>query len=213
MNLRPHILALGAVFVLTSFGCGKGGSDAGPAPSKCSEKNALTVTWSSGNKELHEPGAFTLKDTKAFLGGSVNNGKTMSKAATLILSSNTAEIGKYGVEMPKEPGQINLVFQFHSPSVPSDLKTQKADYAKLSLAKGGYVPSVMRDSKSPKFELTYYLSGKNSGSSVSAHTGAKGSAKLSSVDGHLCGTVDFTTAKGSTIKGSFNTPIISDLWE
>ena len=72
-------LALGA--------CGKkdGDEGGGGSAAKCSEKNAVAVTWT--DKEMHKPGAFEHKHTLGFMSGMVWNGKSTSKIGHVVLAS------------------------------------------------------------------------------------------------------------------------------
>lgn len=199
--------------VALGMGCGKkddsngegGGSGGGGGGAKCSEANAVKVAWNAD--EMYAPGAFEHSHTIGFQSGMVWNGKSVSKIGYAVIANYDVKLGPYMIDVPKEEGQQAILIQFVTDSAPVTMETQKAEYAKLELAPGEYKPA---DSGKAGLQLTYFVGGQSGGPNISS--GATGGATLTQAKGALCGSIDFTTPKGSTFKGTFNAPITKDLW-
>jgi len=210
MNYFVGTVALAA---LVFAGCGKkdgegdeSGGEGKSAAAKCSESNKVDVAWT--DKEMHAPGAFKHTHTIGYESGMVMNGKSLHKIGYVALANFDVKLGQYMADMPKEEGQQLILIKFKTADVPTAAATNKSDYAKLSLTAGEQKLGPRQDSG---FDVTYFVGGKNSGPSVTGSK-AKGGATLTTVDGSLCGSIDLTTPRGSTLKGTFNAPILKDLW-
>ena len=188
-------------------GAGGGGSKGGSASAaKCSEANDVKVAWNA--EEMYAPGEFKHTHTIGFLSGMVWNGKTLQKMGYVVLANYDVKLGPYMIDVPAEKGQQAILIKFKSAAVPTAAETNKDDYAKLSLAKG---PQAQGPGSEPGFDVSYFVGGESGGPGIT-NSESKGTAELTSVDGSLCGSIDFTSPKGSTFKGTFNAKILKDLW-
>jgi hypothetical protein len=188
-------------------GGGEGGGGGGAAAAAtCTEANDVKVAWNAD--EMYAPGEFEHTHTIGFLSGMVWNGKSLQKMGHVVLANYDVKLGPYMIELPKEPGHQAIIIKFKTAAVPTTAATNKDDYAKLSLAKGAQASASGSDAG---FDVSYFVGGQNSAPELSSSR-ATGSANLTSVDGSLCGTIDFTSPKGSTFKGTFNAKILEDLW-
>ncbi len=172
----------------------------------CSEKNAVEIAWGEG--EMYSPGEFKHTHTVGYLSGMVY-GKTLHKIGYLVLANYDVKLREYMIELPKEEGQQAIVIQFKTAKVPTTVETNKDDYAKLSLVTGEQKQSPGDEMG---YDIMYFVAGESSGPGISNQS-SKGTATLTAVNGVLCGAIDFIGSKGTTIKGTFNTPILKDLWE
>lgn len=172
----------------------------------CSEANKVEVAWHA--EEMYTPGEFTHTHSIGFLSGMVFSGKTLYKIGYLVLANYDVKLGSYMIEMPKEEGQQAILIKFKTKTVPTVMETNKADYAKLSLATG---EQKQAPGDEAGFDVSYFVAGESGGPGLS-NSNSKGTATLTTAEGALCGSIDFTSPKGSTFKGSFNAQILKDLW-
>jgi hypothetical protein len=209
-----------AAFAVAGSGCGKkddgnagqgkgaeGGGGSGSKGAACAEANDVKVTWSA--EEMYAPGAFTHSHTLGFLSGMVYNGKSLSKIGYVVLANYDVKLGAYMIDVPTEKGQQAILIQFKTETVPTVMETNKADYAKLTLASGTFQPAT--GGTEPGFQVMYFVGGENSGPGLT-NSESKGTATLTQSKGSLCGSIDFTSPEGSTFKGTFNAAIAKDLW-
>ncbi|UCH94275.1 MAG: hypothetical protein JSV88_28960 [Candidatus Aminicenantes bacterium] len=171
--------------------------------------NEISVTFS--DQEEYTPGAFELKKTFAFISGMRYNAKSTAKLAYVVFANYEAVLGSYGVELPKEAGQIAIVVAFKTESKEIPFEQQMEEYAKMTVPTGTFEPSWMGDEKS--FQVSYFVGGEGGGPGISG-SGASGTATLTtSTPKKVSGAIDFTSPNGSTIKGTFNVKIEKDLWK
>ena len=196
---------------LPACGNGNGKEEAKePAVSETASKAASELNVVFSDKEEYKPGAFELKKTFAYISGMRYNAKATAKLAYIVFANYDAQLGLYGIDMPKETGQIAVVVSFKTDNKVIPMAQQMEEYAKMQVPTGTFQPSWMGDNKS--FQATYYVGGETGGMGMSG-TGASGTATLTtSTPEKLIGSIDFTSVNGSTIKGSFNVKVEKDLW-
>lgn len=196
-------------FILVSMtvaaACGGGSDSAGDS----SEANEISVNFSAD--EENSPGAFQLKETVAYISGMRYNAKSTAKLVYVVFADYPVELSPYGGIMPpKEAGQIAIVVAFKTESKEVPMEQQMEEYNKMEVPTGTYPPSWMGDEKS--FQVSYWVTQQN-GIGISGE-GASGNAVLtSSTPGHVSGSIDFKSEKGSTIKGTFTAKIQKDFWK
>jgi hypothetical protein len=200
-------IVITAALLIALPACGGGNGKAGQTVSKAT--NEISVVFS--DKEEYNPGAFELKKALGFIAGMRYNAKSTAKLAYVVFANYEAQLGLYGVEMPKEAGQIAIVVAFKTENKPIPMQQQMEEYAKMEVPTGTFPPSWMGEGKS--FQVSYFVGGESGGPAISG-TGASGTATLtSSTPEKLSGSIDFTSVNGSTIKGTFNVKVEKDMWK
>jgi hypothetical protein len=208
---RLFIITTALIMIFAYCGKSNGNGDSGETASQsgAKETNALTVVFNS--QEDYSPGAFELKKTMAFISGMRYNAVSTAKHVYVAFANYDATLGPYAVDIPKEPGQIVIVVSFKTANKEVPFEQQMETYAKLQVAIGTYKPGWMSEKES--FQVHYFVGGESGGPSISG-SGATGTATLTtSTPGRVSGSIDFTSPKGSTIKGTFNVKIEKDLWK
>jgi hypothetical protein len=210
--LLTILITAALLFALPACGPGEGKEDsADSAVSQTEDKavNEISVVFS--DKEQYSPGAFELKKTFGFISGMRYNAESTAKLGYVVFANYDAQLGAYGLEPPKEAGQIAIVVSFKTDSKVIPFQQQMEEYAKMEVPTGTFQPSWMGEGKS--FQVTYYVGGQSGGLAMSVD-GASGTATLAtSTPGKLSGSIDFTSANGSTIKGTFNVKVEKDFWK
>jgi len=213
MKYLLTILITAALLVaLPACGNGNGKEDStGSAVSQTAAKAASDINVVFSDKEQYNPGAFELKKALGFISGMRYNAESTAKLAYVVFANYEAQLGLYGVEMPKEAGQIAIVVSFKTDNKAIPMQQQMEEYAKMQVPTGTFQPSWMGDGKS--FQVTYFVGGQSDGPGISGD-GASGTATLTiSTTEKLSGSIDFTSVNGSTIKGTFNVKVEKDLWK
>lgn len=173
------------------------------------EANEISVVFS--DKEEQNPGTFELKKTLAFISGMRYNAKSTAKLVYVAFANYDAKLGPYSIEVPEEPGQIVIVVSFKTENKEIALEQQMDEYAKMKVSTGVYEAAWMSEGKC--FQVYYFIGGQSGGPSISDQ-GATGTATLkTSTPGKVSGNINFTSPKGSTIKGTFNVKVEKDLWK
>jgi hypothetical protein len=210
--LLSIIIALALLIALPACGNGNGKEDAtGPAVSETAAKAASEISVVFSDKEEYKPGAFELKKAFAYISGMRYNAEATAKLAYVVFANYDARLGPYSVDMPKEAGQIVIEVAFKTENKVTSMQQQMEEYAKMQVPTGTFQPAWMGDGQC--FQVTYYVGGESGGLGMS-HTGASGTATLTtSTPEKLSGSIDFTSVNGSTIKGTFNVKVEKDLWK
>jgi len=206
------------IFVVTLlFGfanCGKTDDNGNSKESAVSqteprETNKLSVVFSE--QEDYTPGVFELKKTLAFISGMRYNAVSTAKHVYVAFANYEAKLGPYAVEVPTEAGQIVIVVSFKTANKETPFDQQMEEYAKMKVSTGSYKPAWMAEGEC--FQVHYFVGGQSGGPSISGD-GANGTATLtSSTPEKVSGSINFTSPKGSIIKGTFNVKIEKDLWK
>ena len=210
--LLTIVITAALLLALPACGNGNGKEDsAESAVSQTEDKAANEISVVFSDKEEYTPGAFELKKTIGFISGMRYNAESTAKLAYVVLANYDAQLGAYGVEPPKEAGQIAIVLAFKTDSKVIPFQQQMEEYAKMEVPTGTYQPSWMGEGKS--VQVSYFVGGQSGGPAMSVD-GASGTATLAtSTPEKLSGSIDFTSANGSTIKGTFNVKVEKDLWK
>jgi hypothetical protein len=210
--LLTIVITTALLLSLPSCGGGNGKEDsAGSTVSQKGSKatNEISVVFS--DKEQYNPGAFEFKKAIGFISGMRYNAKSTAKLAYMVFANYEVQLGLYGVDPPKEAGQIAIVVSFKTENKEIPFQQQMEEYAKMKVPTGTFLPCWMGEGKC--FQVTYYLGGQSGGLSISGD-GASGTATLTkSTPEKLSGSIDFTSVNGSTIKGTFNIKVEKDLWK
>jgi hypothetical protein len=206
------IITLALLIALPACGNGNGKEDSKePAVSETAAKAASEISVVFNDKEEYHPGAFELKKAFGFISGMRYNAEATAKLAYIVFANYDAQLGPYSVDMPKEAGQIAIEVAFKTENKVTSMQQQMEEYAKMKVTTGDFQPAWMGEGKS--FQVTYYVGGESGGMGMSG-TGASGTATLTtSTPEKLIGSIDFTSVKGSTIKGTFNVKVEKDLWK
>lgn len=174
----------------------------------CAEGNDLEVVFSA--KEQHKIEGFEVTHRSAYYSGMYYNGKTLARLAYVVFANYEHEIGRWGLTPSKNEGEVAVVVSFKTPSIPSTLQEQKTRYASLALKAGEYAPGWMAAEEI--FQVTYYPGGGKGGPAISSD--GTGTATVTQVtDHHICGTIEFVSPNGTTLRGEFSVPIEADLWK
>jgi hypothetical protein len=211
--LLTIVITTALLLALPACGGGNGKEEsAEPAVSKTESKAASEINVVFSDKEEYKPGAFELKKAFGFISGMRYNAKSTAKLAYVVFANyDEAQVGLYGVEPPKEAGQIAIVVSFKTENKETTMQEQMEEYAKMEVPTETYPPCWMGEGKC--FQVTYFVGGESGGPAMSGD-GASGTAGLtSSTPGKLSGSIDFTSVNGSTIKGTFNVKVEKDLWK
>ena len=209
-----RILIVTIALLLVFSACGKTNGEGDAAEPATTQEatgatNELTVVFN--DQEDYGPGAFELKKALAFISGMRYNAVSTAKHAYVAFANYDVQLGLYTVDLPKEPGQIVIVVSFKTENLEVPFEQQMEAYAKMAVPTGTYEPAWMGEGKC--FQVHYFVGGQEGGPSISGE-GASGTATLTtSTPDKLAGTIDFTSAKGSTIKGTFNVKVEKDLWK
>lgn len=211
-----RVILITATLLLFFAACGnsntKSSEDtAEPAASPTQSKAVNEISAVFSDQEEYSPGAFELKKTLAFISGMRYNGKSTAKHVYIAFANYDAQLGPYAVDVPKEPGQIVIVVSFKTENKETPLEQQMDEYAKMTVPTGTYEPGWMASGRC--FQVHYFVGGQEGGPSISDQ-GAAGTGSLTtSTAEKVSGTIDFTSPKGSTIKGTFEVKIEKDLWK
>ena len=210
--LLSIVITAALLLALPACGGGNGKEDSpGSAVSQTAAKAASEISVVFSDKEQYNPGAFELKKSLGFISGMRYNAESTAKLAYVVFANYEAQLGLYGVEMPKEAGQIAIVISFKTENKAIPMQQQMEEYAKMQVPTGSFQPSWMGEGKS--FQVSYFVGGQNDGPGISGD-GSSGTAALTtSTPEKLSGSIDFTSANGSTIKGTFNVKVEKDLWK
>jgi hypothetical protein len=204
-----YLLTIGIsmALLLTAVNCGNGKSGGGQ--DQGGDTSQLTVAFNE--RELHNPGAFQLKKTFAFIAGMRYNAKSTAKLVYVAFANYDAALGLYTADPPKQAGQILILVSFKTDNKEIPLEKQMEEYAKMQVPTGTYQPSWM--GKGGSFQVVYFM-GPDLGGPALSGTGSSGTAVLTaSSPGRVSGSIDFTSENGSTIKGTFNVKIEKDMWK
>lgn len=182
--------------------------DGMPDPPKCDEKNEIAVTW--GEDSDPKPPAFEHKFTTGYLSGMRYNGKSDAKIAYVVASNVETKFTMYGLDMPKEPNEVHVILAFKTESHEHELAGQKEWYTNAEVGAGEYPPGSMDPKQS--VQVSYFVGGANGGPIISGGDSTGSATITKATGGGVCGTIDFTSAKGTTVKGTFNAPLQKDLW-
>lgn len=204
-----------AILLLIFASCGKTGNNGNstqPAASQTGTKETNELNVVFNNQEDYSPGTFELKKTIAFISGMRYNAVSTAKHVYVAFANyDGVKLGPYAVETPKEPGQIVIVVSFKTVNKEVPFEQQMEEYAKMRVLPGTYEPAWMGEGQC--FQVHYFVTGQSSGPSISGE-GASGTATLTtSTPERVSGSINFTSPKGSTIKGTFNVKIEKDLWK
>jgi hypothetical protein len=198
------VLSVFLIFMLVLTACGKTEGESGVP-----KTNDIQVAFSEN--EQYNPGSFELKKTLGFISGIRYNAVSTAKHAYVALANYDVQLGLYSVEPPQGPDQIVVVISFKTENQEVSLENQMESYGQMAVPTGTYSPGWMSEDRS--FQVHYFVGGKEGGPSISG-SGASGSAALTtSTPQRVIGRIDFTSPKGSTIKGTFNVKIEKDLWK
>lgn len=201
------------VSMAAAIACGGGSETSGTQPAvkggDSSQANEISVNFSAD--EENSPGAFQLQKTVGFISGMRYNAKSTAKLAYVVFANYPVKLSDYGsIVPPQEAGQIAVIAAFKTESKEVPMAQQMVEYEKMTVPTGTYPPSWMDKDKS--VQVSYWVAQKN-GVGLSGQ-GASGSAALtSSTSDHVSGSIDFKSAKGSTIKGTFKVKIRKDFWK
>ena len=178
--------------------------------SPCSEKTELVFTPAEGDGlKLEAP--FALKKSLGYLSGMRYNDKATAKLGYVVFANYEATLGPYGVDLPKDPKEVALVVSFKSKSEDTAFEKQEEAYKAMKVPTGEYAKAGWMDPEQI-FQVGYFVGGSNSGPTLSMPE-AKGKATLSvSSPEWICGSIDFTSPKGSTVKGTFAVKVEKDMW-
>jgi hypothetical protein len=209
-----RVLIIIVSLLLVVGACGKSGGEGKSAEPAAAEEtspggNELAVSFS--DQEDYKPGAFKLKKSIGFISGMRYNAVSTAKHAYVAFANYDVQLGLYTVDLPKEPGQIVIVVSFKTENKEVPFEQQMEAYAEMEVPTGTYEPAWMSEGKA--FQVHYFVGGQEGGPSISGD-GAGGKAVLTtSTPTRLAGTIDFTSPKGSTIKGRFDVKVEKDLWK
>jgi hypothetical protein len=207
-------IVITAALLIALPACGSGNGKEGAKDTAVSETatkaaGELNVVFS--DKEDYKPGAFELKKAFAYIAGMRYNAEATAKLAYIVFANYDARLGLYGLDMPKDAGQIAIVVSFKTGNKVIPMAQQMEEYAKMQVPTGTFQPAWMGDGKC--FQVTYFVGGESGGPSISGD-GASGTATLTtSTPEKLIGSIDFTSVNGSTIKGAFNVKVEKDMWK
>jgi hypothetical protein len=178
--------------------------------SPCSEKTELVFTPAEGDGlKLDAP--FTVKKTLGYISGMSYSGKSLAKLGYVVFANFEAKIGMYGLDMPKDPKEVALVVSFKNKSEDVEMEKQQELYKSMKVPAGEYAKPGWMDVEQI-FQVSYFVGGSNSGPTLSMSE-AKGKATLTvSTPEWICGSIDFTSPKGSTVKGTFAVKVEKDMW-
>ncbi len=174
----------------------------------CDEVTKLDVSF--GDEPI-AVGDFEVTHTAGFIAGMRYNGERTAKLAYLVFANYEPRLTSYNLDPPKEEGQVALMITFKTESKDVPFKQQMDEYKKMTLPTGAYGPGWMK--REAIFQVVYYVGGEKAGSGPAISDDAKGEATLThATAGLVCGSIDFTSEKGTTIKGTFSVPIEKDMW-
>lgn len=178
--------------------------------SPCSEKNELVFTPAEGDGlKLDAP--FTVKKTLGYISGMSYSGKSLAKLGYVVFANYEAKIGMYGVDLPQDPKEVALVVSFKTKSEDVEMEKQQELYKSMKVPTGEYAKPGWMDVEQI-FQVGYLVGGSNSIPTLSMPE-AKGKATLTvSTPEWICGSLDFTSPKGSTVKGTFAVKVEKDMW-
>ena len=208
-----RIIIITSVLLLILAACGKtnGKDESGKTvvdKKAGQETNEISVVFS--DQEQYQPGAFELQKTLGFISGMRYDAKSTAKHAYVAFANYNVKLGLFSVELPQEPGQIVIVVSFKTEHKEVPFEQQMTEYTKMQVPTGAYQPGWMAEGRC--FQVHYFVSGESGGPSISGQ-GASGTATLTlSTPEKVSGSLDFTSLKGSTMKGTFNVKIEKDLW-
>lgn len=179
-----------------------------PPGSTCSETNAVEITFSDKERGV-TAGKLAAKTSRAFVTGMWRS-KTVAKYATLAVSNaSMIDVGRKGaVRSPTKAGEMTAVIAFKTDDAAAEFDKRKEVYSTVEVPGGAYEPGWGKKTKS--VQVNVFVGGAKGGPAVS--DGATGTATLTSSKGYLCGSLDLTSAAGSTLKGTFNVKLEGDLW-
>lgn len=177
-------------------------------PPDCTEGNDVEVVFS--DKEQHKIEGFEVTHRSAYYSGMYYNGKTLARIAYVVFANYEHDISRWGLTPSKGEGEVAVVVSFKTPSIPSTLQEQKAKYASLAVEAGEYTPGWMDAEQI--FQVTYYPGGGKGGPAISSD-GTGTATVTQATDDHICGTIEFVSPKGTTVRGEFSVPIEGDLWK
>jgi len=207
-------IVITAALLIALPACGNGNGKEGakePAVSETATKAAGELNVVFSDKEDYKPGAFELKKAFAYIAGMRYNAEATAKLAYIVFANYDAQLGLYGVDMPKDAGQIAIVVSFKTENKEIPMQQQMDEYAKMQVPTGTFQPAWMGDGKC--FQVTYFVGSETGGPAISGD-GASGTATLTtSTPEKLIGSIDFTSVNGSTIKGTFNVKVEKDMWK
>ncbi len=193
--------------------CGKkkaseeGGGKSGGSTCKETTKIEFTVAEEDGHK-MESP--FEVKKSFAYISGMRYNNQSVAKLGYVVFANYDAELSMYGVLPPKEAGQVALVISFKTKHEDVDFEKQMDVYKGLTIPTGDFKPGWMDPEQI--VQVTFFVGGTGSGPTLSMPE-STGKASLSvSTPEWLCGEIDFTSPKGSKVKGSFALKVEKDLW-
>jgi hypothetical protein len=190
---------------------GKSGTAASDPTARCKEKNQIQIQVKEGERvKLDKP--FELKKSLAFLTGQWINGKAVARRVSVAMANyEDLAMGRYMTTYPDKPGQVLIVLSMQGKAKEVPFEKQKEEYKKRPLPTGEFTaaPNWMDKHlhiavfRGEKKGIGNSFVGRGKGKAVITHISRKA----------VCGTVDYESAKGSTVKASFALPIQGDLWD
>ena len=176
---------------------------------ECKEETGVSVSIKEG--DVMKPiKPFEFKKGVAWIQGQWINGKAVAKQVSVALANYDVKMGRYMIRPPKEAGQVAVVVSMHSAAKEVPFEKQKATYKALALPKGRF--ELKRSMLAKHLNITVWRG--NQPGRGQGFTAGKGGAEITKVSPHkVCGTVSFTSAKGSKIEGAFAMPISRDTWK
>ncbi|MBU1242328.1 hypothetical protein KKD52_06035 [Myxococcota bacterium] len=178
--------------------------------SPCTEKNQLEFTPAEGDGlKLETP--FSTKMGTGYISGMRYNNKALAKLGYVAIGNYDVALGPYGIDMPKDPKEIAVLISFKTKSEDVEFEKQEALYKTLKVPTGEYAKPGWMDPEQI-FQVNYFVGGKNGGPALTG-TNAKGKATLTvATPEWICGSIDLTSEKGSTVKGTFAVKVAKDFW-
>jgi len=186
------------------------GADGKAKDSPCAEKNQLEFVPTEGDGlKLETP--FAVKQGTGYISGMRYNDKALAKLGYVALANYDVALGPYSIEMPKDPKEVAVLISFKTPSQEVAFEKQEELYKTLKVPTGEYGKPGWMDPEQI-FQVSYFVGGKNGGPALTGQS-AKGKATLTvATPGWLCGSIDLTSEKGSTVKGTFAVKVARDFW-
>jgi len=220
--IHPTLLILlcGTLTLGLTVSCGKKKSDDGAGKkdgaaaktggSPCQETTSLEFTPAEGDGlKLDAP--FAVKKSLGYISGMRYNDKALAKLGYVVFGNYEAKLGPYGVDLPQDPKHVALVVSFKSKSEEVAFEKQEELYKTMKVPTGEYAKAGWMDPE-PIFQVGYFVGGSNSGPTLSMQE-SKGRATITvATPEWICGSIDFTSPKGSRVKGTFAVKVEKDMW-
>ncbi len=210
-NRNGSCLVLLCAFVLAGFSCKRPPPDTSGGPSgPCGEPTRLEFT-PAADDELAFAGPFEVTSSLAYHSGLRIRGTHTARAGHLVFANYRLELGPYKFFSPKDPTQWAILLSFKTESREVRNEHSFAEYRKMPLEPGVYDRMGYQDAQR-SFQVAWYSGGKKKPVILTGNK-AGGKAELTVAnDQWLCGSVDFTSEKGSRLKGTFAVKVEKDYW-